>query len=76
MKVGIASIHVIDMDNFFPQVLHSKKRYIVTFCSITRSSHILKMRKVFSSIFYFLLDFLFVQKSNNKIGSQDLEGIN
>jgi len=76
MKVGITSIHVIDMASFSPQVLHSKKRYIVTFCSTTHSSRILKMRKFFSSIFYFLLDFLFVQKSNNKIGSQGLEGIN
>ena len=56
MKVGIASIHVIDMDNFF-QFLHSKKRNIVTFCSTTQSSRILKMRNVFSSIFYFLLNF-------------------
>ena len=61
---------------FPPQVLHSKKCYIVTFCSTRQSSRILKMRKVFSSILYFLLDFSFVQKSNNKIRSQGLEGIN
>ena len=59
MKLGIASIHVIDMDNFSPQVLHSKKRYTVTFCSTTHSTRILKMRKFFSSIFYFFIRFFY-----------------